>query len=335
MQHAEGANRQRMAQHATEPPVRRVFDLAKPVAVDKLGPPCPDRAGPRVQGVLSACFGHEGIAAPAIVIPADPKHRDPGVVQVRERRKDPKARARHGMAPAEPEIEQVTHDHQRASARGHIAQQPQQGTLCLLRGDAEVRVADDQCRNGKHTRSLTVSERGHKHTAPPLGAWAGRGHLPITPFRRPVPVSPMPALVSETISELRVRYAETDQMGVVYHANYLVWCELGRTDFIRALGKSYAELEREGVLLAVSDVTMRFHDAARYDDPIRVYTRLTSAGSRGLAFSYRITHADTETLLVSATTALVSINRTGRLAAMPREVRAVLEAAVTQANHVR
>jgi hypothetical protein len=58
----------------------------------------------------------------------------------------------------------------------------------------------------------------------------------------------MAAMVSETISELRVRYAETDQMGVVYHANYLVWCELGRTDFIRALGKSYAELEREGVL---------------------------------------------------------------------------------------
>ncbi len=117
-------------------------------------------------------------------------------------------------------------------------------------------------------------------------------------------------------------------MGVVYHANYLVWCELGRTDFIRALGKSYAELERDGVLLAVSDVTMRFHAAARYDDPIRVHTRLTTAGSRGLAFSYRILRADTDVLLVSATTALVSIDKSGRLAAMPRDVRAVLEAAV-------
>ncbi len=145
----------------------------------------------------------------------------------------------------------------------------------------------------------------------------------------------MPAMVSETISELRVRYAETDQMGVVYHANYLVWCELGRTDFIRALGKSYAELEREGVRLAVSDVTMRFHAAARYDDPIRVYTRLTAIGSRRLAFAYRVVRADTETLLVSATTALVSIDKTGRLAVLPPDVRAVLEAAVLPADHGR
>ncbi len=142
----------------------------------------------------------------------------------------------------------------------------------------------------------------------------------------------MPAMVSETISELRVRYAETDQMGVVYHANYLVWCELGRTDFIRALGKSYAELERDGVLLAVSDVTMRFHASARYDDPIRVRTRLTSAGSRGLAFAYRVERADSGALLVSATTALVSIDKGGRLTAMPHDVRSMLQAAVMPAD---
>lgn len=124
-------------------------------------------------------------------------------------------------------------------------------------------------------------------------------------------------------------------MGVVYHANYLVWCELGRTDFIRALGKSYAELEREGVLLAVSDVTMRFHASARYDDLIRVQTRLTSAGSRGLAFAYRVMRADTDALLVSVTTSLVAISKTGRPAGMPREVRAVLEAAVMPADNGR
>ncbi len=142
-------------------------------------------------------------------------------------------------------------------------------------------------------------------------------------------------MLSETISELRVRYAETDQMGVVYHANYLVWCELGRTDFIRARGKSYAELERDGLLLAVSDVTMRFHASARYDDPIRVHTRLTAAGSRGLTFAYRVMRADTDTLLVSATTALVSIDKSGRLAAMPRDMRAILEAAVMPTDHGR
>jgi acyl-CoA thioester hydrolase len=72
--------------------------------------------------------------------------------------------------------------------------------------------------------------------------------------------------------EFRVRYAETDQMGIVHHATYLIWCEVGRTDFSRARGMSYAEMERAGVLLAVSELTVRFHSAARFDDD-RVRTR--------------------------------------------------------------
>jgi acyl-CoA thioester hydrolase len=132
----------------------------------------------------------------------------------------------------------------------------------------------------------------------------------------------------ETVSELRVRYAETDQMGVVYHANYLVWCEIGRTDFIRRAGKSYADLEREGVLLAVSDAALRFHASARYDDPIRVCTALTHVGSRGMTFGYRIQRADTHVVLVSATTSLVCINRDGRLTTLPRDVRSWLERAM-------
>ena len=80
---------------------------------------------------------------------------------------------------------------------------------------------------------------------------------------------------------------------------------------------------------------MRFHASARYDDPVRVHTRLTAAGSRGLTFAYRVLRADTGTLLVSATTALVSIDKSGRLAAMPRDVRAVLETAVMPADHAR
>ena len=131
----------------------------------------------------------------------------------------------------------------------------------------------------------------------------------------------------ETVSELRVRYAETDQMGVVYHANYLVWCEIGRTDFIRELGTPYAQLERDGVLLAVSDVGMRFHASARYDDPIRVYTRLIEVRSRGLTFGYRIRRADTDAMLVAGTTALVSLSPDGRPMVMPVSVRTMLAAA--------
>src|SRR5437868_15517869 len=83
--------------------------------------------------------------------------------------------------------------------------------------------------------------------------------------------------------ELRVRYAETDQMGVVYHTNYLIWCEIGRTELIRSMtGTSYAELEAAGVALAVAELSIRYHGAARYDNRIRVRTTLGEARSRSV-----------------------------------------------------
>jgi acyl-CoA thioester hydrolase len=121
--------------------------------------------------------------------------------------------------------------------------------------------------------------------------------------------------------ELRVRYAETDQMGVVYHANYLIWCEMGRTDFIRQLGVSYAEMERAGVSLAVSELSARFHAAARYDDLIRVQTTLADVRSRMIAFEYVVSNATTMQRLVSAKTTLVSLDRSGRPIALPPEFR--------------
>jgi acyl-CoA thioester hydrolase len=125
--------------------------------------------------------------------------------------------------------------------------------------------------------------------------------------------------------EFRVRYAETDQMGVVYHANYLVWCEVGRTDFIRARGMSYADIERAGVGLAVSELSARFHAAARYDDLIRVRTTMADIRSRSITFDYVITKATTGERLVTARTALVSIDRAGKLVALPQGVRALFE----------
>ncbi len=129
-------------------------------------------------------------------------------------------------------------------------------------------------------------------------------------------------------TDLRVRYAETDQMGVVYHANYLVWCEIGRTDFIRALGKSYADMERDGVSLAVSDAALRFVGSARYDDPIVVHTRLDDVRSRGLRFAYRITHGDSGRTLVTATTALVALDANGRPARLPPAILDMLQRAL-------
>ena len=123
--------------------------------------------------------------------------------------------------------------------------------------------------------------------------------------------------------EFRVRYAETDQMGVVYHTNYLIWCEMGRTDFIRARGTSYADLERAGIGLAVSELSARFHAAARYDDMIRVRTTLADVKSRSITFDYLIMKAETGARLVSARTALVSIDASGKLTALPSAVRAL------------
>lgn len=123
--------------------------------------------------------------------------------------------------------------------------------------------------------------------------------------------------------EFRVRYAETDQMGVVYHANYLVWCEMGRTDYIRRHGVSYAELERSGVALAVSELSARFHSAARYDDLVRVRTTLVEVRSRALVFEYLIMDAETNRRLVTARTSLVSLDRDGKPTAIPGHVRAL------------
>jgi acyl-CoA thioester hydrolase len=121
--------------------------------------------------------------------------------------------------------------------------------------------------------------------------------------------------------EFRVRYAETDQMGVVYHANYLIWCEMGRTDFIRHLGMSYAEMERAGISLAVSELSARFHAPARYEDLIRVRTTLLDLRSRMIAFDYLVSNAETEQRLASARTSLISLDRMGRPIAFPDQVR--------------
>lgn len=136
-------------------------------------------------------------------------------------------------------------------------------------------------------------------------------------------------LVSATHEfELRVRYAETDQMGVVYHANYLVWCEIGRTELIRAVtGVSYAKLEEQGVLLAVAELSIRYHGAARYDNDVRVQTTLTEARSRAVTFEYLITKVGSGDRLASARTVLVSIDADGRPIVMPEDLRRKLSEA--------
>jgi acyl-CoA thioester hydrolase len=89
-------------------------------------------------------------------------------------------------------------------------------------------------------------------------------------------------------ARVRVRYAETDQMGVVYHSNYLIWFEVGRVEFIRQLGLNYKQMEEEGCGIAVVDVHVRYKAPARYDDELMIETRLLAARGAVVKFGYRI-----------------------------------------------
>lgn len=123
--------------------------------------------------------------------------------------------------------------------------------------------------------------------------------------------------------DFRVRYAETDQMGVVYHANYLIWCEIARTELIRQRGRTYAELERDGVLLAVADASIRYHAAARYDDLIRAEAWIDSLRSRTVTFGYRILRINedgSQDKLATVSTTLVVLDAESKPRKMPAEL---------------
>lgn len=132
--------------------------------------------------------------------------------------------------------------------------------------------------------------------------------------------------------EFRVRYSETDQMGVVHHPEYLVWCEIGRTEYIRAAGRTYAELERDGLALAVAEVSVRYHASARYDERVRVETSLEGVRSRALTFEYRIVNAETGARYATARTTLVAMDRSGRATSIPVALRAQLAAVAGAAD---
>ncbi len=111
-------------------------------------------------------------------------------------------------------------------------------------------------------------------------------------------------------------------MGVVYHTHYLVWCEIARTDYIRQFGPSYAELERDGLLLAVAEANIRYVASAKYDDLITVEATLERVQTRLLTFNYQIFRDDPQprVLLAAASTKLVALTPGGTTRQLPPEL---------------
>ena len=133
------------------------------------------------------------------------------------------------------------------------------------------------------------------------------------------------ASVTETL--VRVNYSETDQMGVAYHARYLVWLDIARTEHLRRCGLSYRDLEAAGLRLAVSEVAIRYRQPARFDDPVRIRCWVRSLASRRVEFGYAVEHAGDGRLLATATVALLALDASFGIIRLPPEVKRVLHVA--------
>ena len=120
-------------------------------------------------------------------------------------------------------------------------------------------------------------------------------------------------------SRVRVRYAETDQMGVAYYANYFVWFEVGRSQYCNDCGFSYRDMEREtGLFLIVAEASCRYKNPARYEDELIIKTRVTESSRRTLRFSYEINRADGTPVAIGQTLHVL-INGEGRPSSFPEK----------------
>ena len=123
---------------------------------------------------------------------------------------------------------------------------------------------------------------------------------------------------------LRVRYAETDAMGIVYHSNYIVWFEVGRGEYMRQQGGDYAQWEAGGYYLPVIEVQARYLAPARYGDLVKVRTWVEEARSRQVTFAYEVVMAETGQLLATGRTKHVCVDEEGAIKTIPQAMREML-----------
>lgn len=126
-------------------------------------------------------------------------------------------------------------------------------------------------------------------------------------------------------SRLRVRYAETDQMGVAWHGSYFAWFEVGRTDLLRERGMSYRELEERELFLPVVEARASYRRPARYDDRLEVVTRIAAHSGARVAFEYEVRREDDASPLATGFTSHAAIDARGRPRRLPPELRRLLQ----------
>lgn len=133
------------------------------------------------------------------------------------------------------------------------------------------------------------------------------------------------SLLASTVTRIRVRYAETDQMGVVYYANYLIWMEVARVDYCQAAGFRYKDLETDhGILLAVTEAHCRYLSPARYDEEVEITTTVSRAQRRAMTFGYEMRSEATGRLVAKGYTSHMFLNREMRPTSLPERFRCLL-----------
>ena len=129
------------------------------------------------------------------------------------------------------------------------------------------------------------------------------------------------------VTRYRVIYGDTDQMGVVYYANYLRWFERGRSEFLRQIGLPYSTIEQQGFHFPVTEVNCRYANSARYDDVVRIETELAELGRASLSFVYRISRETNQDLLATGRTKHACIDHAGKVTRIPAMLLDALKAA--------
>src|ERR1043166_6213744 len=127
----------------------------------------------------------------------------------------------------------------------------------------------------------------------------------------------------------RVIYGDTDQMGVVYYANYLRWFETGRSELLREIGVPYSQIEQQGLHFPVAEVSCRYAQSAHYDDVVEIETELAEVGRASVIFNYRVARKDDRALLATGFTKHACIDNAGRVSRLPPALADALKAVRT------